>query len=84
MALYNQITKTITLPVPAPQQALSGNVVDLVALLKQSLGKTSAKSRLQEPEPDQAPAPARKPPAKGSARPAKNAAPAKPRARKAV
>ncbi len=78
-------TKTITLPGPEQQQALSGNVIDLVALLKQSLGKTSIKSLQQEPQPDQPSAPAaRKAAAKEGAKSAKNAAPAKPRTRKAV
>ena len=46
-----QQTKTITLPGPEKQQALAGNVVDLVALLKQSLGQSSAKGGRSKPAP---------------------------------
>ncbi len=41
-------TKTITLPEPEKEAAVSSNIIDLVALLKQSLGKQGPKTRAGE------------------------------------
>ena len=86
-------TKTITMPGKEKAPASSGNVIDLVALLQQSIGKkpgkAAAKDEAEEDE-EEAPAPkARKPAAKKAAASAKKAAPvkkaaAKPAAKKAA
>jgi DNA end-binding protein Ku len=71
-------TKTITAAAPEQRQAASGNVIDLVALLQQSLGRKPGAARARDDGEGQgdgeAPAKARKPAAK-------KAAVAKPRAR---
>ncbi len=72
-------TKTITMPGKEKAPAASGNVIDLVALLQQSIGKKPGKAEAEE-----TPAPkARKPAAAKKAAPAKKAA-AKPAAKKAA
>jgi DNA end-binding protein Ku len=76
-------TKTITMPGKEKAPARTSNVVDLVALLQQSIGKKPAKGRAanDEDEEEAAPAPkARKAPAKAAAKPkAKPASKAAPR-----
>jgi DNA end-binding protein Ku len=75
-------TKTITMPEKEAHPASSGNVIDLVSLLQQSLGKKPAgKTRAanDEDEDDAPPAPKRKAPAKAAAK-----APAKARAKAAA
>jgi DNA end-binding protein Ku len=72
-------TKTITMPGKEKAPASSGNVIDLVALLQQSLGKkpagkTRAANDEAEEEEEKKPAPKRKTPAKP---PAKAKAPAR-------
>lgn len=82
-------TKSITMPGPEKERAPSSNVIDLVSLLQQSIGKKPVKGKAANDggEDDEEPAPprktaARKPPAKNAAvsaaaaRP-KRAAPAK-------
>ena len=82
-------TKTITMPGKEKAPASSGNVIDLVALLQQSLGKKPAgksKAANDEDEAEQAeveeaddvkPAPKRKAPAKTAATKSAKATPAK-------
>jgi DNA end-binding protein Ku len=86
-------TKTITMPGKEKAPASSGNVIDLVALLQQSIGKKPGKAATKEEaeeDEEEAPAPkARKPAARKAAAPAKKAAPvkkaaAKPAAKKAA
>ena len=92
-------TKSITVPAPEKKEAASSNVVDLVALLKQSLGgkgKGKASAAADEPEESEEPAEeeeaaprARKPAAAkagaSKARPARSAgAAAKPAAKAAA
>jgi DNA end-binding protein Ku len=69
-------TKTITMPGPEKQRAASSNVIDLVALLQQSIGKKPGKAAAakagedEEEEPEQeeeAPPKTRKPAAKRAA-----------------
>ena len=86
-------TKTITMPGKEKAAATSGNVIDLVALLQQSIGKKPGKAAAandedEEGEEDEAPAPkTRKAPAKSAAKTAAKAAPrtaaAKPKAKAA-
>ena len=73
-------TKTITMPGKEKAAPSSSNVIDLVSLLQQSLGKkpagkTQAANDEDETEEDEKPAPKRKAPAKSAAKTAK-AAPA--------
>jgi DNA end-binding protein Ku len=71
-------TKTITMPGKEKAPASAGNVIDLVALLQQSLGKKPAgktKAANDDDEEEDKPAPKRKAPAKTVA--AKAKAPAK-------
>jgi len=73
-------TKTITMPGKEKAAPSSSNVIDLVSLLQQSLGKkppakTQAANDEDEAEPEEKPAPKRKAPAKSAAKTAK-AAPA--------
>jgi DNA end-binding protein Ku len=81
-------TKTITMPGKEKAAATSGNVIDLVALLQQSIGKKPGKAAAandedDEEEEDEAPAPkTRKAPAKTAAKTAAKAA-AKPKAKAA-
>jgi DNA end-binding protein Ku len=79
-------TKSITVAAPEKAAPAASNVVDLVALLKQSLGgKGKARSsdeavdEAEEEEEEEVPArkPARKAPARAAAKPAAKAAPAK-------
>lgn len=84
-------TKTITMPGKEKAPASSGNVIDLVALLQQSIGKKPGKASSapveedDEDEEEAAPAakpaakkaPAKKAASKSAARPAAKAAPAK-------
>jgi DNA end-binding protein Ku len=77
-------TKTITAAAPEKRQAASGNVIDLVALLRQSLGKKPGAARADGAgeSDDEAPAPAPVKARKPAARKAAPKAPvAKPRAR---
>jgi DNA end-binding protein Ku len=86
-------TKTITMPGKEKAAATSGNVIDLVALLQQSIGKKPGKAAAandedEQDEEDEAPAPkTRKAPAKAatktSAKAAPRAAAAKPKAKAA-
>ncbi|MBZ2207440.1 non-homologous end joining protein Ku [Massilia soli] len=85
-------TKTITMPGKEKAAATSGNVIDLVALLKQSIGKKPGKAAAanDEDEPDEEAAAApktRKAPAKSAAKTAAKTAPrtaaAKPKAKAA-
>ena len=80
-------TKTITMPGKEKAPVPTSTVVDLVALLQQSIGKKPAKGRAanDEDEDQAAPAPkARKAPTKAAAKPkAKPAAAAKPAAKAA-
>ncbi|MES2317463.1 MAG: Ku protein [Pseudomonadota bacterium] len=74
-------TKTITMPGKEKAQASTGNVIDLVALLQQSLGKKpagkakAANDEDEAAEEEEKPAPKRKPAAKAAAKP--KAAPAR-------
>jgi DNA end-binding protein Ku len=85
-------TKTITMPGKEKAPASSGNVIDLVALLQQSLGKKPAgkttaandEDEAEEVEDDDKPAPKRKAPAKSAAASKTKAAPAKAAATKAA
>jgi DNA end-binding protein Ku len=64
-------TKTITMPEKEAHPASAGNVIDLVSLLQQSLGKKPAgktKAANDEDEDDTPPAPKRKAPAKAAAK----------------
>jgi DNA end-binding protein Ku len=76
-------TKTITMPGKEAAPEKSGNVIDLVSLLQQSLGKKPAgktKAANDEDEDEEAeakPAPRRKAPAKAAATKTKAAAPAR-------
>ena len=76
-------TKTITMPGKEKAAATSGNVIDLVALLQQSIGKKPGKAKAanddeDDSEEDAAPPPkARKAPAKAAKPAARKAAPAK-------
>ena len=78
-------TKTITMPGKEKAPASSSNVIDLVALLQQSIGKKPGKAQAANDDPDDSeeeadPAPppkARKAPAKAAKPAAKKAAPAK-------
>ncbi len=67
-------TKTITMPGKEKAPASAGNVIDLVALLQQSLGKKPAgktKAANDDDEEEDKPAPKRKAPAKAAATKAK-------------
>ncbi len=82
-------TKTITLPGKEKPSTSSSNVIDLVSLLQQSLGKkpsgkAAAANDEDEEEAEEEPAPKRKAPAKSAAAPKTKAAPAKPAAPKAA
>jgi DNA end-binding protein Ku len=81
-------TKTITMPGKEKAPASSGNVIDLVALLQQSLGKKPAGKTKAANDEDEAaedkPAPKRKAPAKSAAAKAKPAAKAAPARRKSA
>jgi DNA end-binding protein Ku len=85
-------TKTITMPGKEKAPASSGNVIDLVALLQQSLGKKPAGKTMaandeddaEEVEDDDKPAPKRKAPAKSAAPSKTKAAPAKAASTKAA
>ena len=68
-------TKTITMPGKEKAASSSGNVIDLVALLQQSIGKKPGKAAAADDEEEEAPKPARKPAAKKAA--AKKAVPVK-------
>jgi DNA end-binding protein Ku len=76
-------TKTITMPGEDTPRAASSNVVDLVALLQQSIGKKPGKKAANdsEDEDDDKPAPSK---ARKAAAPVKRAAAAKPAAAKSV
>jgi DNA end-binding protein Ku len=80
-------TKAITMPGKEKAPASSGNVIDLVALLQQSIGKKpaakghAANDEDEAGEEEAAPSKARKAPAKAGARPAAKAAAKKPAAR---
>jgi DNA end-binding protein Ku len=50
-------TKTITMPGPEKERAASSNVVDLVALLQQSIGKKPGKAAAAEEDDDDEPPP---------------------------
>ena len=85
-------TKTITMPGKEKAAATSGNVIDLVALLQQSIGKKPGKAAAandedEQDEEEETPAPKTrkapaKPAAKAAAKPAAKAA-AKPKAKAA-
>jgi DNA end-binding protein Ku len=74
-------TKTITMPGKEKAPVRSSNVVDLVALLQQSIGKKPAKGRAANDEADEEEAEA---PAKPRKAPAKAAPAAKPKAKSAA
>ena len=80
-------TKAITMPGKEKAAPSSGNVIDLVALLQQSIGKKPGKAAAandEDEDEEQAPAPkARKAPAKSASKTAAKAA-AKPKAKAAA
>jgi len=60
-------TKTITMPGKEKAHPGSSNVIDLVSLLQQSLGKKPAKAKAANDEAEEEPAPKRRAPAKKAA-----------------
>lgn len=83
-------TKTITMPGKEKAAPSSSNVIDLVALLQQSIGKKPGKAAAandadEEEEQDETPAPkTRKAPAKAASKTAAKTAAAKPKAKPAT